>query len=96
VITKEKADEAVSRLVEQGKLTADEAEQLVSELLKSGSQQWEKVQANVNEALSKALNSADIARRQDVEVILQRLEKAEQRIAMLEDAMERIPSADQS
>jgi polyhydroxyalkanoate synthesis regulator phasin len=96
VITKEKADEAVRELVQQGKLRAEEAEQVVGKLLESGSQQWEDVQAGLSDAFRDALNAANVARAEDVRGIAQRLEKAEQRIAMLEDAIDRMRSAGQS
>jgi polyhydroxyalkanoate synthesis regulator phasin len=87
VITKEKAEEAVRELVEQGKLTTEEAKRLVGRLLEDGSQQWEEVQAGLADAVRKALESADVARAGEVAVIAQRLVKAEQRIAMLENAI---------
>jgi polyhydroxyalkanoate synthesis regulator phasin len=96
VITKEKADEAVGELVQQGKLRAEEAEQVVGKLLASGSQQWEDVQAGLSGVFRDALNAADVARAKEVKGFAQRLEKAEQRIAMLEDAIEQIRSAGQS
>lgn len=93
VITKEKAEEAVNRLVRQGRLTADEGRQLVKDLLESGSQQWEAVQAGFSETLRKALESADIARAKDLAEVGQRLKQVEQRLAMLEDATEKAQSS---
>ncbi|MFW6169858.1 MAG: phasin family protein [Planctomycetota bacterium] len=93
VITKEKAEEVTNRLVEQGKLTADEGRQLVSDLLKSGGRQWDDFQAGLREAVRKSLESANVARAQDLKEITQRLEKIEQRISMFEDAIEQIRSS---
>lgn len=96
VITKEKAEAITNRLVEQGKLTADEGKQLLNDLLKSGGQQWKDVQAGVTNAVRKALNSANVARANDLEEIGRGQEKLEQRMAMLEDALERIRASDTS
>jgi polyhydroxyalkanoate synthesis regulator phasin len=96
VITKDKADEAVSELVKQGKLTTEDAKRLVGRLLESGSQQWEEVQVGLGDAVRKALDSAHVARAGDVAVIARRLEEAEQRIAMLEDAIEKTGTSDNS
>lgn len=96
VITKEKAEAITNRLVEQGNLTADEGKQLLSDLLKSGGQQWEDVQAGVTNAVRKALNSANVARANDLEEIGRGQEKLEQRMAMLEDAIERIRTPDKN
>lgn len=85
VITKEKADQAVRGLVEQGKLTKEEAERLANDLVHSGSQQWQEVQEGLRDAVRKALDSADVARSSDVQRLMRQLENAEQRIAMLED-----------
>ncbi|MFO7904219.1 MAG: phasin family protein [Planctomycetota bacterium] len=93
VITKEKAEEITNRLVEQGKLTADEGRQLVSDLLKSGGRQWEDVQTGLRDAVRKSLNAANLARDQDLKEVAQRLERIEQRMAMLEDAIERMRSS---
>jgi len=94
VITKEKAEEAVNRFVEQGKLTAEEAQKLVGELLASGSRKSEEMKESLDESLHKALESADIARLKDVQSISERLEKTEQRVKVLEDILERMSSSE--
>jgi polyhydroxyalkanoate synthesis regulator phasin len=94
VITKEKAEKAVDRLVEQGKLTIEEAQQLVDELLATGKQKSEEMQNSLNEAVHKALESADIARLKDVQSISQRLEKIEQRVEILENALDQMSSSE--
>jgi polyhydroxyalkanoate synthesis regulator phasin len=84
VITKERAEEAIKELVEQGKLKAEDSKQLVDKLLGSGTQQWEEVQAGVTEAVRKALDSADVARGSQVETLTRRLESLEQRLNLVE------------
>jgi polyhydroxyalkanoate synthesis regulator phasin len=84
VITKERAEEAIKELVEQGKLKAEDSKQLVDKLLGSGTQQWEEVQAGVTEAVRKALDSADVARGSQVEALTRRLESLEQRLNLVE------------
>lgn len=85
VITKEKAEAALKELVDQGKLKTEDSKQLIDKLLGSGTKQWEEVQTGVSEAVSKALDSADVARRSQVEALARRIDSVEQRMKMLED-----------
>ncbi len=87
IITKEKADEAAQRLVEQGKLTADEAKQLVDRLLESGGQQWEELQAGITDTIRKSLSSANVARTADLASLVEQLENIERRVSMLENSI---------
>ncbi len=93
VITRDRADEVVSRLVEEGKVTAEEAKRLVSDLLDSGSQQWEEVQAGLGNSLSQALDSLDLPQKKEVAGLALRLEKAEERIAMIESRLDQLRDA---
>lgn len=87
IITKEKAEEAAQRLVEQGKLTADEAKQLVDRLLESGGQQWEELQAGITDTIRKSLSSANVARVADLASLVEQLENIERRVSMLENSI---------
>ncbi len=89
VITKEKAEQVMDRLVDEGKVTADEAKQLVNDLLESGSRQWQEVQDGLNNTVRQALDAMDLPRKPEVAELARRLEKAEQRIAMLESELDR-------
>lgn len=96
VITKERAEEAVQGLVEQGKLTREEARQLVHELLQSGSQQWDDMQAGVSDSLRKTLDAADVARASEFQKLARAVENLQHRVAMLEDSLERNRKPDTS
>ena len=87
IITKEKAEEAAQKLVEQGKLTADDAKQLADRLLESGGQQWEELQAGITDTVRKSLSSANAARDADLASLAERLENIEHRITMLENSL---------
>ena len=89
VITREKAEAAVNRLAERGKLAADDAQKLVDDLVSSGREQADDVRGKVRASLGKALGSADIARSKQVKDIAKRLEKVEQRITMIENMLEK-------
>jgi polyhydroxyalkanoate synthesis regulator phasin len=84
VITKEKAQQAAQELVDEGKLAADDAKQFVDRLLEGANQQREEIQAGIRDAVHKALDSADVARAQDLQVIKQQLADLELRLAALE------------
>ena len=90
VITKEKAEQAVRGLVEQGKLSKEEAERLASELVASGNEQLHEVQAGLRDSVRGMLDSADIARAGDVDRLARGLENLSQRVSMLEDALRRL------
>ena len=89
VITKEKAKEAVSELVEQGRLTVEEAERLVERLVESGGQQWEDTRTDFRQLLSRAAETATVARRSDLDELGARLRNVEQRLTMLENTVAR-------
>jgi polyhydroxyalkanoate synthesis regulator phasin len=84
VITKEKAQQTVQELVDEGKLAADDAKQLVDRMLADANKQRESIQAGIREAVRKALDSADVARAQDLQVIKQQLADLELRLATQE------------
>ena len=84
VITKEKAQQAAQELVDEGKLAADDAKQFVDRLLEGANEQREEFQASIRDAVRKALDSTDVARAEDLQVIKQRLADLELRFAALE------------
>jgi polyhydroxyalkanoate synthesis regulator phasin len=84
VITKEKAQQAAQELVDEGKLAADDAKQFVDRLMEGANEQREELQAGIRDAVRKALDSTDVARAQDLQVIKQRLADLELRLAALE------------
>jgi polyhydroxyalkanoate synthesis regulator phasin len=84
VMTKEKAQQLAQELVDEGKLAADDAKQFVDRLLEGAHEQREEVQAGIRDAVRKALDSADVARAEDLQVIRQQLADVELRLAALE------------
>ena len=84
VITKEKAQQAAQELVDEGKLAADDAKRFVDRLLEGANEQREEFQAGIRDAVRKALDSTDVARAEDLQVIKQRLADLELRFAALE------------
>ena len=90
VITRDKAEEVLNRLVDEGKVTADEANNVVSDLLDSGSRQWEEVQSGLSGALRQALDSMDLPSGEDITALTDRLENAELRITMLQNNLEQL------
>lgn len=84
VITKEKAQQVAQELVDEGKLAADDAKQFVDRLLEGANEQREEFQASIRDAVRKALDSTDVARTEDLQVVHQRLADLELRLAALE------------
>jgi len=93
VITRDRAEEIVNRMVEEGTVTEEQAKRLVGDLLDSGSRQWEEVQAGLGNSLRQALDSLDLPQQKEVAGLARRLEKAEQRIAMLERRLDQLRDA---
>jgi polyhydroxyalkanoate synthesis regulator phasin len=85
VITKEKAQQVAQELVEEGKLAADDAKQFVDRLLEGANEQREEIQAGIRDAVRKALDSTDVARAEDLQIIKQQLAGLELRLAALEN-----------
>lgn len=94
MLTKEKVNELTRELVDQGKLTAEEGSQLAEKLMNSGNQQWNEIQDNLSETLHRALDRIDVARERDLRAVTQRLTSVEQRLAILEDAVDRLKPVD--
>lgn len=93
VITREKAEESVNRLVEQGKLSREEANEFVDKLLNSGNKQWDEIQDGLMKSIHEALDNADVARGKDLKDLAHRVENIEQRLTMLENRLPESGSA---
>jgi len=82
VIAKEKVDEAIKKLVEQGKISREEAEKLSQDFQESGERQWTDIQALVRDTVRKALDSLDIPSAKEFEELKKRVENLEKRVSL--------------
>jgi polyhydroxyalkanoate synthesis regulator phasin len=85
VLTTEKVQESVRKLVEEGKITTDEGEKLVQELVKSGERQWEEASTKLTETAKKWSESAEAIKRKEFEELMERVESLERRMSKIEE-----------
>jgi polyhydroxyalkanoate synthesis regulator phasin len=84
LITREKAEEATQKLVEEAKLSREEAQHLVDELFAIGTRQWSEMEASFSDAIRKGIENLDIASKKELHELKARLGKVEKRLATLE------------
>jgi polyhydroxyalkanoate synthesis regulator phasin len=84
VLTTEKIQESVKKLVEEGKISTEEGEKLAQELVKSGERQWDEITTKMADTTKKWSEGMEYAKRKDIEELKERLEKVEQRLAVME------------
>ncbi len=80
VLTTEKVQETVRKLVEEGKITTEEGENLARELVKTGQRQWEEVSSTMAEKTKKWSESLEIVKRKEFEDLKERVLTLEQRL----------------
>jgi polyhydroxyalkanoate synthesis regulator phasin len=84
VLTTEKVQETIRKLVEEGKITTEEGEKLAQDLVKTGQRQWEEISAAIVDRTKKWPESVEIVKRGEFEGLKSRVETLEQRLAETE------------
>jgi polyhydroxyalkanoate synthesis regulator phasin len=85
LLTKDKIEETVKKLVDESKLKEDEARRLVEELAKAGEKQAEKLEADIQALFDKTAKDKSIVQREDFDSLQQRVDGMEARISLLEN-----------
>ncbi len=80
VLTSEKVQEIVRKLVEEGKISTEEGEKLAQDLVKTGERQWEEITAAISEKTKKWSESTEVVKREEFEQLKARVEALEQRL----------------
>jgi polyhydroxyalkanoate synthesis regulator phasin len=80
VLTGEKVQEIVRKLVEEGKISTEEGEKLAQDLVKTGERQWEEISAAISEKTKKWSESTEVVKREEFEQLKERVEALEQRL----------------
>lgn len=91
VLTTEKIQESIRRLVEEGKITTEEGEKLTEDLIASGERQWEEISAKIAEKTRKVSDSLEFVKKKDFEKLLARVEKLEAHLGLREPSSEPAP-----
>lgn len=84
IVTAEEIEKKIHTLVDKGKLSAEEGENIIKEFLQKSEAQQNQVQEWVNKSLNSAMESFDIARKENVEDLEARVSSLEDRVSALE------------
>lgn len=79
-ITKEKAEELVAELVKKGEMSTDEGKDLLNSLRSRIQEESDRLKERINEQVERTINSMNLARKSDIDEVLDRLEKLEKRL----------------
>jgi len=79
LLSKEQVEKSVTQLVNKGEVPASEAKELVNELIEKGEEQQRLLEDKIREQIKKLLIEFNIASKEDLQQLEQRLQKLEQR-----------------
>lgn len=95
IVTREKVEEKLRRLVREGKITSEEASRLADELVDSGRSQWEDMRDRLLESIRGGIEPLGLASREYVESLENRVAELEEsgkameiRLSVLEEKIE--------
>jgi polyhydroxyalkanoate synthesis regulator phasin len=84
LLTKEKIEESVQKLVEESKLKEEDARKLIDELAGSGQKQAQKMESDLGDVFKKALSGINVARKDEIAELQRQIEAVEVRLSVLE------------
>jgi polyhydroxyalkanoate synthesis regulator phasin len=83
--TRERVQETVNRLVEQGRLEREEGRTVVAEVLRRAQERSEGTRSLIDASVQQGLRGAGLPNREAYEDLLFRVEQLEHRVRLLED-----------
>ena len=89
--TRDKVEETVERLIEQGRIEREEGRTLVDQVLRRARERSSGARSLVDSSVQQGLRSAGLPTREDYEDLLFRVEQLEHRVRMLEGRPEGRP-----
>ncbi|MFO7605248.1 MAG: phasin family protein [Desulfurivibrionaceae bacterium] len=84
LITKERLDKKVEKLVQEGKLSQAEAEQMLNDLLKSGEDYWDAVEVRIKDNVQQSLENLDLCTKKDLLKLQEEIKRLQERVTELE------------
>ena len=87
-LTRDKIQEIVDELVEQGQVSRGEAEDLVEEMFTKAKQQREELEEKIMEDLKENLNKTGLTSQEEVEELKGRIKNLELQVEALEKKLE--------
>ena len=87
LLTKEKVEEVVKKLVDESKINKDDAKKLAEDLARAGKDQWSEIEESLSGALKKAVKSLNIAKQDEMEEMKTEIDNLKKKISKLEDRL---------
>ena len=84
LITKERLDKKMEKLVREGKLSQAEAEQMLNDLMKSGEDYWDAVEVRIKDNVQESLDNLDLCTKKDLLKLQEEIERLQERVTELE------------
>lgn len=84
LLTKEKIEESVEKLVKESKIREEDARQLIDELSGTGQAKAEKLEKDMGDVFKKTLSGMNVARKDELDDLKQQVEGLELRLSVLE------------
>jgi polyhydroxyalkanoate synthesis regulator phasin len=94
LLTKEKIEEIIRKMVDEAKMSKEDARKLREDLLATGERQWAQIQESISDAFRKGVKSLDIGSKSEVVRLKKRVDNLEKRLKILEETTRR--TSDQS
>jgi polyhydroxyalkanoate synthesis regulator phasin len=85
LLTKEKIEEIVRKMVDEAKMSKEDARKLREDLLATGERQWAQIQESISEAFRKGVKTLDIGSKSEVVRLRKRVDNLEKRLKVLEE-----------
>ncbi len=84
LLTKEKAEKATRKLVEDAKISKEDAQTLIDELFETGTRQWTEVEESLSQAIHKGIDNLDVASKKELHGLKSKMGRLEKRVETLE------------
>lgn len=92
LFTKEKVEDMVQELIEEGAVNREEAEQLVDEMINKAQQQRKEMKEKISLEVEKKLTKTGFAKKGELEALRRKVEQLELHIQALEEEIEAVNS----
>lgn len=83
-LTKDKVEEMVQKLVEEGKVSKEEANELINNMTKKAKEQQEQMRDKIKTEIENSFNKVGIVKREEVEELKDKVVKLELHVRSLE------------
>ena len=81
VITAERVEQAMSDLIEKGKLNAEEARSVANKVVEQGKEEWENSRQELAATMDKFLQDANLVTRDALDELSKRIDELEKKLA---------------